>query len=173
VLAYARLEGGAAAPQAVPIPVADLVGRIGDRAHERARQAGFTWQATVAADARDRRVQADPAAVEQVLFNLVDNACKYGRGEPLSIELSVARHGRGIALAVRDHGPGLPPREAARLFQPFRKSARDAAGTAPGVGLGLALARRLARQMGGDLTADSPADGGARFMLWLRAGTGG
>jgi signal transduction histidine kinase len=173
VLAYARLEGGAAAPQAVPIPVADLVGRIGDRAHERARQAGFTWQATVAADARDMRVQADPAAVEQVLFNLVDNACKYGRGEPLSIELSVARHGRGIALAVRDHGPGLPPREAARLFQPFRKSARDAAGTAPGVGLGLALARRLARQMGGDLTADSPADGGARFMLWLRAGTGG
>jgi signal transduction histidine kinase len=172
VLAYARLERGAAAPQAAPVLVADLLPRIVERACERARQAGFAWQVTVAADARDMRVRAEPAAVEQVLFNLVDNACKYGRAEPPVIELAVARRGRGIALAVRDHGPGLPAREAARLFQPFRKSARDAAGTAPGVGLGLALARRLARQMGGELTAESPADGGARFVLWLRADTG-
>jgi hypothetical protein len=173
VLAYARLERGTATPQAAPVPLVDLLPRIVERASDRARQAGFAWQVTVAADARDMAVQADPAAVEQVLFNLVDNACKYGRGEPPSIELSVARHGRGVALAVRDHGPGLPAREAARLFQPFRKSARDSAGTAPGVGLGLALARRLARQMGGELAAESPADDGARFVLWLRAGTCG
>ena len=72
-----------------------------------------------------------------------------------------------LALAVRDHGPGIVPREAARLFEPFRKSARDAAEGGSGVGLRLALSRRLARQMGGDLTSDPPADGGARFVLTL------
>jgi signal transduction histidine kinase len=68
---------------------------------------------------------------------------------------------------VRDYGPGVAPREAARLFEPFRKSARDAAEGAAGVGLGLALSRRLARQMGGDLAYEPPADGGARFVLTL------
>lgn len=172
VLAYAQLERGVGAPRAEPIPIVDLVQRVGDRASARAAQAGFAWQVTIAADAREAWVRADPTAVEQVLFNLVDNACKYGHSAPPMIELSAARRGRGVALAVRDHGPGLPPREAARLFRPFRKSARDAAGTVPGVGLGLALARRLARQMGGDLTSEPPADGGARFVLWLRDASG-
>lgn len=172
VLAYAHLERGVNAPRAEPVSIVDLVQRVGDRASARAGQAGFAWQVTIAADAREAWVRADPAAVEQVVFNLVDNACKYGHSAPPVIELSAARRGPGVALAVRDHGPGLPPREAARLFRPFRKSARDAAGTAPGVGLGLALARRLARQMGGDLTAEPPADGGARFVLWLRDASG-
>lgn len=168
VLAYARLERGAPGPRPVPVGVSDLLARIGERPAERARQAGLDWRVTVAADALDARVQADPDAVEQVLFNLVDNACKYGRGGVPAIEFSVSRRGDRVALAVRDHGPGLAPREAARLFQPFRRSARDAAGGPPGVGLGLALARRLARQMGGELHAESPADGGCRFVLTLR-----
>jgi signal transduction histidine kinase len=113
-------------------------------------------------------VTTDPAAVEQVLFNLVDNACKYGRGAALAvIELTAVARGRSVSIAVRDHGPGVAAREAARLFEPFRKSARDAAEGAAGVGLGLALSRRLARQMGGDLTHEPPADGGATFVLAL------
>jgi signal transduction histidine kinase len=68
---------------------------------------------------------------------------------------------------VRDHGPGVTAREAARLFEPFRKSAHDAAEGAAGVGLGLALSRRLARQMGGELAYEPPTDGGGRFVLTL------
>ena len=126
------------------------------------------WRVEVAPDAEAAVVIADPAAVEQVLFNLVDNACKYARGgTPAEIELAVGQRGTHLALAVRDHGPGIAPREAARLFEAFRKSARDAAEGGAGVGLGLALSRRLARQMGGDLVSDPPADGGARFVLTL------
>ncbi|MCX5677204.1 MAG: ATP-binding protein, partial [Planctomycetota bacterium] len=106
-------------------------------------------------------VRADPSAVEQILFNLVDNACKYAAGAAdKRIHLVARAAGDRAALEVCDHGPGLSARDARRLFRPFSKSARDAAHSAPGVGLGLALSRRLAREMGGDLVLiPRPADG--------------
>ena len=168
VLAYAGLERGRHAARTSPVPVADLLARTVTRGAERAEAAGFGWRVEVAPNVETAVVLSDPAAVEQVLFNLVDNACKYGRGAAsAAIDIAVGRRGGHLAIAVRDHGPGIAPREAARLFEPFRRSARDAAEGGAGVGLGLALARRLARQMGGDLVSDPPADGGARFVLTL------
>jgi signal transduction histidine kinase len=168
VLAYARLERGRHAGRLVPLSVQELLDTVTPRPAERARQAGFEW--LLEADQATRRlsVTTDPAAVEQVLFNLVDNACKYARGgEPAVIEVTATPRGRSLAIVVRDHGPGVAAHEAARLFEPFRKSARDAAEGAAGVGLGLALSRRLARQMGGDLFYDPLAEGGSRFVLKL------
>ena len=168
VLAYARLERGRHAARLAPVSVGDLLAHVTPRPAERATQAGFDWQ--IEADDATRRltVTTDPAAVEQVLFNLVDNACKYARAaEPALIAVTATPRGRSLAIAVRDHGPGVTAREAARLFEPFRKSARDAAEGAAGVGLGLALSRRLARQMGGDLASEPPTDGGSRFVLTL------
>jgi signal transduction histidine kinase len=79
----------------------------------------------------DSQVRTDVAIVEQILFNLVDNACKYAAPasrEP-RIDLAVTGAGsRHVALRIRDHGPGIPPAEARRLFQPFSRSAQDAAG---------------------------------------------
>jgi signal transduction histidine kinase len=172
VLAYARLERGRHAARLVLLSVGDLLDTVAPRPAERAAQAGFEWRLDADAAIRRLTVTTDPAAVEQVLFNLVDNACKYARGTgPAVIEVTAYPSGRSLAIAVRDHGPGVAQREAARLFEPFRKSAREAAESAAGVGLGLALSRRLARQMGGDLVHDSPADGGARFVLTLPLAT--
>ncbi len=168
VLAYARLERGRHAARLAPVSVGDLLAQVTPRPAERATQAGFDWQ--IEADDATRRltVTTDPAAVEQVLFNLVDNACKYARAaKPAVIAVTATPRGRSLAIEVRDHGPGVAAHEAARLFEPFRKSARDAAESAAGVGLGLALSRRLARQMGGDLASEPPADGGSRFVLTL------
>ena len=99
-----------------------------------------------------------------LLNNAADASIEAGQDR---IELALELQSDTLRLAVRDHGPGIAPREAARLFEPFRKSARDAAEAGLGVGLGLALSRRLARQMGGDLVSDPPPDGGARFVLTL------
>lgn len=111
---------------------------------------------------------ADPGAVEQILFNLVDNACKYGVGGTRRIEINCELDGKA-RISVRDFGPGISRTEAARLFQPFRKSAQQAANSAPGVGLGLALSRRLARAMGGELALDAHVRDGCRFTLTLPA----
>jgi signal transduction histidine kinase len=168
VLSYARLERGRARGRTETVGLADLVGRIGPRLAERAEQAGFQF---VVENGGDATVRADPSAVEQILFNLVDNACKYAAGaadKRLHL-VSEAAGGRGV-LKVCDHGPGISARGARRLFRPFSKSAADAANSAPGVGLGLALSRRLARDMGGDLTLIARPGDGACFALSLPQG---
>ncbi len=114
-------------------------------------------------------VHVDVAAVEQILFNLVDNACKYAApntSEKL-IHLEAVPNTKFAMLRVRDHGQGISEQGARRLFKPFSKSAHEAAHTAPGIGLGLALCRRLSRSMGGDLQLDRLITNGACFVLSL------
>ena len=169
VLAYARLERGRTPRDLAPVPVADVLDRACDRLRTRARRAGMDLVVEVPADAATARVRTDGAAIEQVLVNLVDNACKYAAdAQDRRIHLAARQADDGVILTVRDHGPGIARAEARRLFRPFSKSAQAAATSAPGVGLGLALSRRLARDMGGDLTLlDSPDGQGATFGLRL------
>ena len=114
-------------------------------------------------------LEADVAAVEQILVNLVDNACKYAaRADDRRIHVTLAHDGAWGVIRVRDSGPGIEPRHRRKLFSDFARSADDAAGNPPGVGLGLAISRRLARQMRGDLRYDGSA-AGASFTLRLPA----
>jgi signal transduction histidine kinase len=95
-------------------------------------------------------VKADRAAVEHVLFNLIDNAAKYATGTR-EVEITAEPGRDRLSILVRDHGPGIPTSERKRVFRAFHKSAAAAAESRPGVGLGLALSRRLARAGGGEL----------------------
>jgi len=170
VLSYARLEKGRAVRSMERISAAEIVERTQERLEQRTRQEGMT----LVVDPPDRvpgvQVRGDLAAVEQILFNLVDNACKYASGATdKRIHLEMERRAASLLVRVRDHGQGIAKEETRRLFKPFRKSAKHAAETAPGVGLGLALSRQLARRMGGDLTADTAVNGGACFELTLPA----
>ena len=126
-------------------------------------------------DAADHPVQAAPALVEQILFNLVDNAGKYGHNEAHPrIDITVRANATHVYLSVRDHGPGL--RESpGDLFKPFVRTPQRDADASPGVGLGLALSRRMARAMGGELrvAAASSASAGACFELSLVRGAPG
>ena len=125
---------------------------------------------TLAVDAGaagDATVRADVQAVEQVLFNLVNNSCKYAAGaDDRRIHLEAEIAGGMAGIRVRDHGRGVPREEGERIFRAFRKSARDAAERGAGVGLGLALSRRLARSLHGDLRLEDRTDA-ASFVLTL------
>ena len=170
VLSYARLERGTARGRLEAVPMVDLLSRSQGRLGARAAQARMDLVVETEGDAGQLIVNADGSAVEQILFNLVDNACKYAASAgDRRIHVIAGRGPLGMAaLRVCDHGPGIEAGEAGRLFRPFHKSARDAARSAPGVGLGLALCRRLARGMGGDLVIEAAGDaGGARFLLTL------
>ncbi len=174
VLAYARLERNGPKARIRRVRVAELLVQARDRLTSRVKQANFRLLANAPKELLNCEVVADPTAVEQILFNLVDNACKYAHpADDRTIELRVARRGQQVLFQLQDHGPGVAQRERKRLFQPFRKSARDAADTAPGVGLGLALSRRLALGMGGDLTLDNQTRAGACFVLILPAAAAG
>lgn len=170
VLSYARLERSRGRSRVESVSLATVRDRVRERLAERAKQAGMCL-VVEDGDAWDAvRVRADLSAVEQILFNLVDNACKYAAGaEDRRIHLQAQRAGRFAALRIGDHGPGISARDARRLFRPFSKSSREAADSAPGVGLGLALCRRLARDMGGTLRLDDGGASGACFILALPA----
>jgi signal transduction histidine kinase len=119
--------------------------------------------------AQQMQVRTDPGAVDQILFNLVDNACKYAAGGAESrISIAVQPAGRRVRIRVQDRGPGISAAGLRRLFRPFSKSAEEAAESAPGVGLGLALCQRLAKQMGAALRYDAKGQG-ACFVLSLPA----
>lgn len=169
VLSYARLERGSAKARAENITIGELLDRILPRLKQRADDCGM--EVRIHATEADRRTQLhiDAAAVEQILFNLVDNACKYAApraAEPV-IHVEADTSGRFAMLRVRDHGAGIPRAERRRIFHPFHKSADQAAHSAPGVGLGLALCRRLAAALGGAITLDTTTKDGACFVLRL------
>ena len=170
VLAYARLERNRTSQRAEPVTVRELIDRVKDRLSERAQQADMELVIEATPATLAQSVQADASAVEQILFNLVDNACKYAAASTQRlIHLEVDRDDRRAILRVRDHGPGISKADSRRLFRPFSKSAQQAANSAPGVGLGLALSRRLARDMGGNLHLNQGHETGACFVLTLPA----
>jgi signal transduction histidine kinase len=170
VLSYARLERGRQPRRTERTTPAALVERLAPRLAERAEQARMELCPSVDEAAAKAPLLTDVGVVEQILFNLVDNAAKYaGRASDRRICVDVARDARTAMFTVRDFGPGFAsPRDAARSA-PFSKSAQEAAETAPGVGLGLALCRRLARDLGGrlDIVATNADAVGAAVTLRL------
>ncbi|MGI8977599.1 MAG: sensor histidine kinase [Pirellulaceae bacterium] len=171
VLQYARLERDRPGGRRENVTLAALLERTAPRLADRAEQAEMKLDVEAADEIQALSLCTDPAAVEQILFNLVDNACKYAsHGEDKRIHLEVSATSRQVQFRVRDHGPGISRQGQRKLFLPFSKSVHEAASTAPGVGLGLALSRRLARDLGGSLSMENQAgDTGAVFVLALPA----
>ncbi|MDX1964248.1 MAG: ATP-binding protein [Pirellulales bacterium] len=171
VLAYARLERGGPGKRRILITVAELAKIATERLDTRLRQAEMELVEEISPPSTAQKILADPGAVEQILFNLIDNAAKYAAtAVDRRVVFSAAVESNWLRLKVRDFGPGISPAARAKLFEPFNKSAADAAGSAPGVGLGLALSRRLAREMGGDLRI-CPGSDGTCFELLLPLGS--
>ncbi|MCU0795964.1 MAG: HAMP domain-containing histidine kinase [Akkermansiaceae bacterium] len=166
VLAFSGIERRAAKPAVEKVDMASWLEAVRPRMEERLATAGMILEIAVEPG---QAALGNRAAMEQVLFNLIDNAAKYGAnsnsGKVLIRTFSEARM---VILEVRDEGRGIPAAERAGVFRPFHKSARAAAESKPGVGLGLALSRRLARAMGGELIL-ADADRGARFLFRLPA----
>jgi len=167
-LSYARLERGRRSGRRERMPASQLLERAGQRLFDRATQAEMEFELEISDDVLPIDVETDPAAIEQILFNLVDNSCKYAvMSDDRRIHLEAEKVGSELRLRVRDHGPGISAKASKRLFLPFSKSVHDAANSAPGVGLGLALCKRLAHELGGLLEIEPPNGGGASFVLSL------
>ncbi|HWE35862.1 MAG TPA: ATP-binding protein [Isosphaeraceae bacterium] len=113
-------------------------------------------------------VRAHAPLLGQLLDNLLDNAAKYSpAGTPIVV--ATAREGPWGIFAVIDSGPGIPPEDVPRIFEPFYRSPRALRLGRPGVGLGLSIARRIAEALGGTIRVLAPDRGGARFEVLLPA----
>ncbi len=105
----------------------------------------------------------DRGRVEQILINLFSNIIKYAPGTKVNIQLS--KEDDYAALTVRDHGPGIPLEQRARLFERFSRV--DSSRNISGLGLGLFISREIAEHHGGSLFMVEPVGEGAAFRLRL------
>jgi len=168
VLSYARLEQGSATNRIETVTLQELLNNAGSRLAERAEKTNMKLLVEGEESDLSVAVRTDTSAVEQILFNLVENACKYAASaSDRSIHLQVSCEKKFALLRVRDHGPGISKSDARHLFHPFRKPGGASSRSAQGVGLGLALSRSLACQLGGNLRLDKSVRDGACFALSL------
>ena len=164
VLAFSRIERGSARSAVSEHSVDDLLGGMRERFEERLAGAAMTLMMDLD---EGLKIKGDAAAVEHVLFNLIDNAAKYATSSTSKeVRVEMKAVSDRVEIEVCDEGSGVPSADRKQIFRAFHKSAQAAAESRPGVGLGLALSRRLARQMGGDLICRESKDG-ACFVLSL------
>jgi signal transduction histidine kinase len=165
VLDYAKLGRRSRIPMQ-DVSVRDLVSRIEPVLLRRCEQANLQLEISVTGD-QGAMCSTEPTTVERVMYNLVDNACKYAADHgPIRLDVAVST-GRRVLFSVQDDGPGVLKADHGKIFRPFVRGSNQADGSVPGLGLGLALSRSLARELGGDLTLDDAPQGrtGARFTL--------
>ncbi|ANP55435.1 two-component sensor histidine kinase [Streptomyces griseochromogenes] len=163
LLEISRFDAGAAALEAEPIDLRDVVRRVVTGAEPLAERKGTHIR--VLGDQQPVVAEADARRVERVLRNLVVNAVEHGEGKDVIVKLAAA--GGAVAVAVRDYGVGLKPGEATRVFSRFWRADPARARTTGGTGLGLSIALEDARLHGGWLQAWGEPGGGSQFRLTL------
>ena len=138
------------------LEIASLVETVMDEAEETGADAS-------ALNVERLVVDGDPMGLKRVLENLVNNALKFG-GRARARALT--RDGMAV-VEVDDDGPGIPPADIERAFEPFHRLETSRCRDTGGLGLGLAVARAIARAHGGDVTLSNRAEGGLRATLTL------
>jgi len=167
LLEISRFDAGAAALEAEPVDLRDVVHRVIEGAEPLAERKGT--RIVVRGAEQPVIAEADPRRVERVLRNLVVNAVEHGEGRDVVVRLASAggKSGGAVAVAVRDYGVGLKPGEATRVFNRFWRADPARARTTGGTGLGLSIAVEDARLHGGWLQAWGEPGGGSQFRLTL------
>jgi two-component system OmpR family sensor kinase len=148
-----------------PVDLAELARDAADDARAAARDRPITLHA----EDDETVVTGDAGQLRQVVGNLVRNALVH-TPPGTAVEIGVARDGGSVRLAVRDHGPGLPPGEdPAALFERFWRADPSRGRGPAGAGLGLAIVHGIVTAHGGTVTAGDAPNGGALFTVVLPA----
>ena len=156
LLDLSRLEAGAAEPHRSPTSVEELIhASLGELA---ARPEEFS----LSLDRDMPPVSVDPAQMERAFVNVLENARRHSGGHPVSVRARAVR-GRVIVRVV-DRGPGIPPAQLERVFEPFYRAGTPG-GEHRGSGLGLAIARGFAEANDGSLHVESLPGQGATFVF--------
>jgi len=113
-------------------------------------------------------VLADRKALEQVLFNLIDNAVKYCPEGSRTVVSALKAGGNDIRITVTDNGPGIPAEHHQRLFERFYRVDKGRSRDMGGTGLGLSIVKHLVEAMGGSAGVESTPGNGASFWFTLQ-----
>ena len=175
ILDYSKIETGEVLLEPRDFDPRQLVEDIQALMRFRATGKGLALETRIAGDVPEF-VRGDAGKLSQILLNLVGNGLKFTeRGRvALTIEKAdgIADGGVTLRFAVEDTGPGIPPAEQQRLFEPFYQVDPRSSRRHGGTGLGLAISRRLVEAMGGALAVASAPGRGSRFFFDARMDEG-
>ena len=164
-LDFSRLEQGRKRYQREPLELGSELSRLLDTQAPRFAESGLVLRRELPDAPLTATVDRD--ALEQIVLNLLDNACKYAAGGGEVTVTLAPRAGGAADLRVLDRGPGVPPDHRERIFEKFHRVDETLTAEKHGAGLGLSIARQLARGLGGELRYEPRAGGGAAFVLEL------
>ncbi|TMD78290.1 MAG: PAS domain-containing sensor histidine kinase [Chloroflexi bacterium] len=161
ILDLDRIEAGRLVLQPQAVDINNLL----DDAVDRARASSARHSIVCSFDPAKPVVQCDPDRIAQVMANLLSNAIKYSpEGGEITVS-SVAREGH-VDVSVRDHGIGIAPDFAQRLFSRYERYEKTTS-KIMGTGLGLAITRQIVEMHGGRIWVDSEPGAGADFRFTL------
>ena len=162
LLDLGRIEFGVGL-QVDSIPVLDILERVTGSLQMQAKQKGISLGVEIPRDL-PHAIEADPALLQQALYNLVENALKYTpeSGE-VTIHLQTAPS--ELTFAVHDSGIGIPKNDLPRLFEKFYRGTNREALAQRGTGLGLAIVKSIAERHGGSVWVESELGKGSMFYL--------
>jgi two-component system phosphate regulon sensor histidine kinase PhoR len=164
-LDFSRLEQGQKKYARERLDLVAAVTRLTETHAPRIAEAGMVLKHELPANSI--HVITDRDAVEQIVLNLLDNACKYASaGGEVVVSVTAIPSG-GVELRVADRGPGVPTEQSDKIFEKFHRVNDALTVEKTGAGLGLSIARQLARGLGGDLYYEPRMGGGSEFVLKL------
>jgi len=162
LLEMSRIEAGSLRLEIEPTSLAEICERALAPLAPLAAERGIRLVTVL--PPRIRTVRADRRRAEQIVTNLVANACKFSADAGL-VELRARVDGPVALVVVRDDGPGIERADWERVFRPFARL--DGNERVPGTGLGLPISRDLARAMGGEVALASVPGSGSSFIVGL------
>ena len=166
VLDFARIERGKASYDFAEGRLDDVVERALDVSRYRVEKEKMRLRTDIEPGLPPIRM--DENAMTLVLLNLIDNAVKYA-AEGKDVDVALSRTPGGVALSVRDHGPGIASDEQERIFDRFyrARTARDR--NIRGSGIGLSLVKHIVDSHGGRISVTSFPGQGATFTVIMPA----
>lgn len=165
ILDFSRLKDGQIDLKAVPLDLHSAINVVFALMDNRARSADVTLVNEVPQNAPN--VLADENRLQQILFNLVDNAVKFAPGG--TVRMGCVANGDRVEIIVADDGPGIPEESKTQIFRGFEQVDASSRREQGGLGLGLAIVERLTKLQGGEITEVGTFGQGAQFRLDLPA----
>ena len=164
LLAISRLESGQIVLNIQKVELRSVAEDVIDDLQSRAEDKKVILENQVPDDVV---VRADADRVQQVIFNLVDNAIKYGRQEGRVWINARLAGGQFAEVSVRDNGPGIPPDSIDRVFERFYRAEKARSREQGGTGLGLSIVKHIIQSHGGEVWVESELGHGTTFFFTL------
>ena len=170
ILGFAGIQSGRIKYEMQPVDVGQIITRAMNACEPEILASGCELETKI--EPNLPLVSGDPTSLTHCLRNLIDNAARYGRaGDWIGVFAKTASGAKGTEIEIRieDHGPGIEPRELARIFDPFYRGQKSMEDQIHGFGLGLALVKRIVVAHAGAIAVESTPGEGTAFTIRIPA----